>query len=479
MLTPTEAVRQLELLATELRGRQTEIERHDRYYSGDHLLRFASDEFAHHFEKRYRDFSDNWVQVVADAPTERLEITGFRPAGVTDASDDLWRVWQLNDADGFSDQAMLEAILHRRSYSLVWGNPSDPDTPEITFEHPSQAIVGYEPGTRRERAGLKLWIDDPWDFATLYTPDAVWKFKRKTVQPEEQRVQLPPGYRGQSPSVIADGWEPREVEGEPWPLPNPMGMVPLTEWENRPRLAHDPMSDVAGTIAMQDAINLMWAYLFNTADYASFPQRVLMGQEKPTVPVLDNDGNEISRKAVDLAKFAVNRVVWLEDPAAKVDQWDAARLDVFTDVIKQQVEHLAAQTRTPHHYLVGKMANLSADALKAAETGLVKRTEEKQFGFGRGARRTARLVSLARQDRDLAAAMAAGTVTWADVEMRSRAQTVDELQKLKAMGVPLRFLLERYGLTKPEIDRVMEMRAEETRQLLDGDAAALLDAAAA
>jgi len=478
VLTPTEAVRQLELLSAELRSRQSEIELHDRYYAGHHRLRFASDEFARHFEQRYSEFSDNWVQVVADAPTERLEITGFRPDGMTDANDELWKVWQLNDADGFSDQAMLEAILHRRAFSLTWGNPSDEDVPDVTFEHPSQAIVGYDPGTRRARAGLKLWIDDPFDFATLYTPDAVWKFQRRTVQPEEHRVHLPPGVR-HSPAVIADGWEPREIVGEPWPLPNPMGVVPLVEWENRPRLAHDPMSDVAGAIAMQDAINLLWAYLFNTADFASFPQRLVMGQEKPTVPVLDDQGVEIGRKAVDLAKFGVDRVVWLEDPNAKVGQWDAADLGVFTEVIKQQVEHLAAQTRTPHHYLVGKMANLSADALKASETGLVKRTEEKQPGFGRGARGTAVRIALARGDTEFARAMSAGVVTWSDVEMRSRSQTVDELQKLKAMGVPLRFLLERYGLTKPEIDRVMEMRRDEVQQLLDGDAAALLDAAAA
>lgn len=458
-LNPTEAAGVVVKLAKALGDRQSDVDLHDAYYRGDHKLRFASPQFQSYFASRYADFSDNWVSVVADAPNERLQLTGVRAAGATHADDDLWRVWSVNEGDFYSDQAMLEAILHSRAYALVWGNPDDESTPTVTFEHPSQAIVAYDPGTRKRRYGLKMWSDDGMDFATLYTPDEVWKFQRR--RSDLQVV---------STSSLPGGWMPREVPSEPWPLRNPMGEVPLVEWQNRPRLAGEPMSDVAGTIAMQDAVNLMWAYLLNTADFASFGQRVVMGAERPSVPILDEAGTEVGRRPMDLEKFSVDRLVWLEDPDAKIGQWPAADLGVFTNVIERQVEHLAAQTRTPHHYLIGKMANLSAEAMKTAETGLVMRAREKTETFSLAAREVFRLVALAQGNPAHAQAVAAGTVTWRDVETRSEAQLVDALQKLKDIGFPFNWLAERYGLTQPEIDRVMRMRTEEMAQLLGPEA---------
>lgn len=466
--TADEAAGAVQRLAERLARRQTDIDRNDDYYRGDHKLRFASDQFRNYFSDRYTHFSDNWVGVVADAPLERLEIIGMRASGDVEAEDDLLRVWQVNEADHFSDMAMLDGILHARTYSLVWGNPSDETTPTVTFEHPSQAIVEHDPASRKRRLGLKLWRDGGFDLATLYTPTDVWKFSRRRTE-----VELPDDVEFRS--RLEGGWEVREVEDEPWPLPNPMGVVPLVEWHNRPRLAAEPMSDVSGTIAMQDAINLMWAYLLNTADFASFGQRVVLGAEQPSVPILDDTGAEVGRRPISVDQFAVDRLIWLEDPDAKVDRWEAERLDNFTQVITQQVEHLAAQTRTPHHYLIGKMANLSAEALKAAETGLVMRTREKTKSFGRGARETFRLIALAQGNDGLAAQVQAGTVLWKDVESRSEAQLVDALQKLKAIGFPFEWIAERYGLTPPEIKRVQQMRSAEIERLLDGDATALLD----
>lgn len=64
------------------------------------------------------------------------------------------------------------------------------------------------------------------------------------------------------------GWKPREIADEPWPLPNPLGVVPVVEIMNRPRIGMNPISEIDGVIAMQDAINAMWSYLFANADQA-------------------------------------------------------------------------------------------------------------------------------------------------------------------------------------------------------------------
>lgn len=447
MATLEQALSILERLANELRNRQTDIADLDKAYRGEHRLTFASDDFREYFGTRYAKFSDNWCGIVADAPHERLEVTGIRLKGDDNGDDDLWDSWRENDADAYSDLAMLDAIISKRAFALVWG--TEDGDPRITWEHPSQAIVSYDPETRARVAGAKIWADDTHEFATLYLADEIWKFQRSRVQ---STLELPP-------HLLDGGWEPR-AEGV---IDNPLGKVPLVELANRPRLVGEPVSDITGTLSMQHAINLFWAQLFASADEATLGQRVILGAEMPTVPVLNAEGVEVGTRPIDLKKFARDRALWLEDPATKIAQWAPAKLDVFTSEIEVMVGHIAAQTRTPAHYLMigGTIANVSGDAMKALETGLVKRTEEKTQHFGRAIRDVFELVALVKDDAAKAAAVRSGRVLWRDIENRSDAQRADALSKKKEIGYPLRYLLELDGLSPTEIDRVMNMVRDE------------------
>ncbi|MFJ9558062.1 phage portal protein [Nocardiopsis sp. NPDC101807] len=458
MATLEQARSLVTLLENELLARASEVDRLNGFYRGEQPLRFASPEFREYFAARYREFADNWTQVVADSPVERLTVTGIKPAGDDRADRDLWRVWQVNGLDTDSQLGFLGAGTAARSFVLVWGDPDNPDMPEVTFEDARECVVAYEPGSRRRRrAALKRWQDGNDEYATLYLRDEVWKFRRPLLR-HARSVNL-----AGVDEVLK--WEPREVGDEPNPQPNPMGAVPVVELANRPLLADDPLSDVAGTVAMQDAINLLWSQLFTAADYAAFPQRVIMGADMPTTPILDERGQVIGERPVPLEKFAVDRVLWITGDQAKIAEWSAANLSAYTDVIEVAVGHIAAQTRTPQHYLVGRMANLSGDALIAAETGLVKRVEEKQMWFGMALREMFRLIALAQGDEGKAQAIAAGAVLWADAESRSQSQLADALMKLKQIGFPFEWIAARYGLTPTEIADMLAMRERE--QLAD------------
>lgn len=442
------------LLEAELMSRSGEADRLNAYYRGEHQLRFASPEFREYFGQRYRGFSDNWTQVVADSPVERLTPIGIKAAGADRADQDLWRVWQVNGLDADAQLGFLGAGIARRSFVLVWGDPDDESTPEVTFEDARECVVAYEPGSRRKRrAGLKRWQDGYSEYATLYLPTETWKFKRPLLR--------------QMKSLNMAGvdelleWEPRDTGEEPNPQTNPMGVVPLVELPNRPMLSDDPLSDVSGTVAMQDAINLLWAHLFTSSDYAALPQRVVLGADVPKTPILDDKGQVVGERPVELAKFAKDRVVWVEGEQAKIAEWSAADLTSFTKVIEVAVGHIAAQTRTPQHYLIGRMANLSGDALIAAETGLVKRTEEKQMWFGQALREVFRLIALAQGDDAKARSITAGKLLWADAESRSHAQLADALLKLHSMGFPFEWIAARYGLTPPEVTDVLLMKERE------------------
>lgn len=457
MATYEQALQLVQLLEAELMQRERDIRVHNAFYRGDHPLKFASDEFAKFHGDRYRDFSDNWTQVVADAPVERMTVTGFQASGETDADAALWKVWQVNGLDADSQLGFLGSVVNARSFVLVWGDPAEPDIPVVTFEDPSQCVIAYEPGSRRlRRAALKRWQDGSEDFATLYLADEVWKFSRPHLNTDgDKSPQM------QDVDEALKRWKPRELPDEPNPQPNPMGVVPMVELPNKPALAADPISDVGGVIAMQNAINLLWAQLFTASDYASFPQRVIMGAERPVIPKLNSEGEVIGTQPVDIEKFAVDRVMMFNGKDVRIGEWQAANLAMYTGLIDQGVGHIAAQTRTPQHYLIGKMANLAEGALLAAETGLVKRTEEKQTWSGQGLREMARLIALARGEDDKADALRSGRVLWKDAESRSHAQLADALLKLKQLGFPFKWLALRYGLTPTEVADVMAMRMEE------------------
>ncbi|MFE4717844.1 phage portal protein [Streptomyces sp. NPDC056728] len=469
MATPEQALALVQRLEDELRARRPMIEKNSRYYRGDHPLTFASEQFQKFHGDRYKGFADNWTQVVSDAPVERLTVNGIKLSGATEADKDLWRVWQVNGLDADSQLGFLGAVNSGRSFVLVWGDPDDPETPEVTFEDAAQCIVAYVPGSRRKRrAALKRWDDGAGSYATLYLPDQVWKFGRPVLGVSSKSVQE------QAIDEELNQWELRDMGDEPNPQPNPMGVVPMVELPNRPTLTEDPISDITGVVSMQDAVNLLWAQLFTAADYASFPQRIVLGAEVPEIPIMDSEGKIVGSRPVDLERFAVDRVMFFTGDDVKVTEWTAANLEAYTGVMEVAVGHIAAQTRTPAHYLIGKMANLSGDALLAAETGLVKRVDEKQLWFGQAIREMFRLIALAMGRDDQSANIAAGQVLWADAESRSHAQLADALVKLKDIGFPFEFLALRYGLTPTEVADLLTMKEKELELDPLGAATALM-----
>lgn len=470
MATMEQALSLVGLLENELQRRRPDVALFEGIYRGNQPLKFASDEFRKYHGDRYKGFADNWVQVVSDSPVERLTVNGVLPAGATEADTDSWRVWQENALDADSQLGFLGAVNSGRSFVLVWGNPEDESTPEVTFEDASQCVVVYEPGSRRKRrAALKRWQDGCTDYATLYLPDEVWKFERPTLGTSEKSPQM------QDVDDELNKWAPRDMgDTEPNPQVNPMGVVPMVELPNKPTLTGEPISDVSGVVAMQDAVNLLWSQLFTATDIAAFPARIVLGAERPVIPILDESGNVVGERPVDMEKFAIDRVQFISGDDVKIGEWTATNLNSYTDIIEVAVGHIAAQTRTPQHYLIGKMANLSGDALIAAETGLVKRVEEKQIWFGQALREMFRLIALAQGNDAKARSLASGRILWADPASRSQAQTADALVKLRQIGFPFEYLALKFGLTPTEVVDILAMKEREAELDPMGAATALL-----
>lgn len=457
-----------------LRNRRWEIERNERYFKGDQKLTFATDEWLKENGERYASFSDNWTASVVNAIAERIKITGveLRPgAAITQEAaktggSKLWDQWLMNEMGAQSSQGFLTTFVARRSYVLVWGD--NDGNAQVTWEHPSNVEIQYDwMNPRLRTAALKTWVDDEQEYANLYTTDEVFKWVRsRSIVSNDlypQSVQMEElGFGTFGP------WNKREINGEVWPLPHPFGLVPMVEIPNRPLLRGEPVSEINGVIPLQDGINLLWAYLFFSADQASMPARVLLGATPPMRKILDTDGNVISEQPVTMEELNATRMATFSDPNAKIDQWDAARLDVFTDVIDIAVNHIADQTRTPAYYLSsGKgLSNLSADAMKIAQDGLVQKALEFQTYAEPNVREVFRLIAIATGDQSLANQMRLGTIDWKNPEIRSEAQLTDALVKKRQMGYPLEYLMEVDGIDPYDRGRIEKMiQAENDRAM--------------
>lgn len=477
----TTALRTVNRLHKVISDRRSDVTTMDEYYEGKQPLVFASREWADWHKDRYAGFSDNWCGVVADALNERLAVVGLRVGDErTDEERDLWTAWERNEMGAQSSQGFLESIVAKRSAVTVWGDAND--EPVMTWEHPGQVAVEYAAnGSRRRLAALKVWVDDATEFATLYTPDEVWKWQRAASMVNASGV-TPAGLYVPSSAWSAwsdGGWVAREITGEPWPLPNPLGEVPVVEVQNRPRLGREPLSDIAGTKAMQDAINLLWAYLFTSADHASFPARVVMGQEPPKIPVLDENGQKVGERQVELKELAHGRFLWLTGQNTTIGQWDAAKLDVFTSVVEVMVGHVGAQTRTPAHYFVANkgLSNVNGETLTATETPLVKKAEEFALFSGGALRDIFRLMALVRGDKGLAKAIVPASIQWKNPAIRSEAQMADALLKKAQLGYPFEYLMELDGVDAQTRERVLAMREREDPYLVAVAAKGVTDGA--
>lgn len=467
-LTADQALKITDQLYARLAERRQEVRKFEDYAEGRHPLRLGSEEWSTDHANRFKGWSDNWCGVVASAPGERTALDGFRVGDDDDIQSpdekELWRQWDLNEMPSQASQGFLASRVARRSSVLVWGDGDD--NPVVTWENPSQVIVDYDPSTRVSRYAIKAWLDDDRELATLYTDSEVWKFQRPRVAASIQKGHTPEGLIIVSDSanyVSAGGWVKREMTGDDtWPIAHPMGILPIQEFPNRPKLGGHPVSDIEGTISMQDAINMLWKYLFAAADYASMPARVVMGQAPPKMPILNEAGEKIGEKPVDIESLQKGRMLWLTGQTTKVGQWDAAKLDTFTQVINVAVKHLAAQTRTPIHYIVGELGNVNGETLTATETPLAMKVRESHDFFTPAIRGVFRRIALVQGNDGLADACRTGQPQWRNPEIRSEAQMADAASKDKATGFPIMWIAKyRYGYDQKKLAELEAMLEKE------------------
>lgn len=447
------ALAHVKRLCPKLDAQAKRVKKLEEYFAGEQPL--PKDVINNNVTQSYKQLIEmaqsNWPQLIVDSVEERLEVQAFT-FKTPETTEKATEIWQRNSLDADAGLVHQAALISGRGYAIVWG-----EEPQIILDHGTCVYVEYVDGSQREVArALRRWHDgERWN-ATLYEADAIYKFST-------------PGDKATTSDAMK--WEQRTVEDEEWPLPNDTGRAPVFEIAVNRSLSTDHAKRARGEfeaqITMIDRLNYTMFSMLSAMTWSGFPLRVLTGEPIDWKPKTDKDGEPVVgadgepvMEAQPPFDVSADRIVQLEDKDAKVHQFDEASLKNYIDTVEMQVKHLAAVTKTPAHYLLGEMVNLSADAIRAAEAGLISKVRRHQRSLGEAWEDVMRyaLQLSGVEDADLEAG---AEVVWTDPESRSlaeRAAAAVQLSSILPWNANAELSL---GATRAQVQKWQAERAAE------------------
>lgn len=422
MLTPTEATALLCDQMYPLHEKQEKrLEVLDHYHQGKFELAWMPGNARREYRRILDRARMNWLELVVKTIRQRLYVDGFRIGTAPEADDVAWALWQANGMDARQAMVHTDALVFGSSYVTVW--PDEFLGARIAGESPlAMTVTTQLDDPMVVEFAMKCAKINGKDVAVLYDAEAAYRF------------------------VKGDGYESEKWVLQGDPIPHFLGVTPVIPMLNDPDLLGRTRSEIQPLLPIQDRINETLADRLLAQKYASFRQRWATGLVIPE----DDDG-----RPVEPFNAAVDRLWISEDPDAKFGEFDVTPLQPYLDAVDSDIRHMAAIAQVPAAYLLGSIDNVSADALVAAEAGLMSRIEDKQATYGEAWEAVMRLALQA--SGSAGAEDQASEVIWRNTETRSPAVLIDGLTKLKSIGVPLPFLLERYGLSPQELARVLAM----------------------
>lgn len=379
----------------------------------------------------------NYAELIVEAVRERMSVVGFRTGAGDDELGDseAWRIWQANSLDADSQLVHRTSLVMGDAYVIVGGPDEETGAPLITPEDPRQVIAEYDPVRRRRPvAALKVFSDDVAgaDRLYLYLPGAVIRAARPT----------PVG--GSLMLEDMSGWE--------WDPPAealPAGVVPVVGFPNRSSLDGGTFGEFEPHTAVLDRINYTLLNRLEIATLQAFRQRAVKG-----VPNVDAQGNDIDYSDI----FASDPgAMWLLPDTAEL--WESGQVDLgpLRQAIRDDVQDLAAASRTPLFYLTPDAANGSAEGASLAREGLVHKTADRIVQASEAWEQVMSLAFLFAGDptraqrRDMEA-------IWAPPERFSLSERYDAASKAQAAGVPWRSVMSSVLQFSPQ--EVARMEAE-------------------
>lgn len=215
-------------------------------------------------------------------------------------------------------------------------------------------------------------------------------------------------------------------------VPHGFPVVPIVRWVVSMDLEGRTTGLVEPLIKPQDDANQAKFDLSVTRNFSSYKIRTASGLEGE--PVIDpQTGEQLLDEATgepiyQAPEIGPDKFLVSEDEQTKFGTLDETPLDGFIASLNQSVEQFAAVAQIPPHALQGRMANLSAEALVAAEEQLMRHVGALQRSWGDTWTSLFQLIAYAQGNPD-ALDDFTGRVRWRDMRARAMGEMVDALGK--------------------------------------------------
>ncbi|MGI5245426.1 phage portal protein [Dactylosporangium sp. CA-139066] len=433
----------VEALGVLLNFRAEEKDRLDyvrRYVKGDHDLPYMPKGARQEYKGIVAKSVANWLPLIPTVIAQNLFLEGYRnPEDVgEDGSKSVaqwaWEVWTANGMEARQSAVHRGALTYGVHYAIVL---------------PGEPVPVIRPASALNMTAVYDGEDDEWPiFAAKFSRAyANGKMVRRVELYDDTEIITYHGPTSDTRDASAFTEVKRESHG--------MGVCPVVRFRNEWEDSEDEpiRGEVEPYIPIQDRLNETTLGLLMAQNYSAFIQKWVTGLAIPedTNEFL-SDGttpNPNFGKPIEPFQSAVDRLFFSEDPETKFGNFDQTDLSGFLASLEAGIKHLSAIAQIPPHYLLGAIANLSAEALAAAETGLTRKVGERKSLFGVSWAQVLRLVCIAAGK----AADTSAVVLWRDAEARSLASTVDAFGKLAQMlDVPKEALWERIpGVTMADV----------------------------
>lgn len=332
----------------------------------------------------------NLAELINSALADRIQPVGIQTGQDDDETGDeeAGAMWRRAGMDVVSADVHDMVFTYGEAYVIVGPESKRTGAPIVTAEDP-RFIVGdpdpAEPGFLR--AALKIVYDDATDEdrAYLYLPGAIWVARNTKSQKAASSVQAG---TTRAPVIHLDPntWE--------WDTERsgvlPEQQMPVVRFTNK-----DQMGEFESHQDTLDRINHAILQTMVIGTMQAFRVRAIKN-----LPRKDPETN----KEIDYSDLLSldPGAVW--QLPADVDLWESETTDLrpLLESIKDDLERLAAATKTPMHMLAAGGVNQSADGAQLQREGLVFKAEDRITRLRPAWNQVASLMLYAGGDRDRA-----------------------------------------------------------------------------
>lgn len=409
---------------------------YDDYYSGNHRMAFATEQYETEFWRVFRGLSDNLCASVVDVQVERLEVSGFTTSeartvggGVLRSVEDAlgtraWEAWEDSDLDLVADEVHRDALLYGDGFAILWDEGQGVG---VWPQAPYEMAVHYSAGKRGEMdAAAKAWLaDDGHVRLNVYLPGQILRFMSREKAQREVGINY-------KPTEFAEVATDR----------NPRGLVPVVHWANR-AFGQYGISELSPVVPLQDALNKTLCDMLVTMEFQAFQQRWVTGVDIPVDPLTGKPKEKPFAAGAD-------RILSVPDENAQFGAFPQSDMAPFLGAQRELRSEIARVSGIPLHYFFVNTAEApTGESLKTMELRFSRKLRNRQRLFGK-TWENAMTMLLELLNVSLPDDLDINTV-WSAETPRSDSELLDVQLKKKEVGVPLSQLQLELGYDREQI----------------------------